>query len=324
MDASIPLHALKAQFLRHHAPSVAARHKLRDELRARVDECREAEGALRGAISVHRALPDERKGWFLPVVALVSAAAVLLEWYPAHLAALTYQSAEWGEIMALTAALAVLGAALGDFGGELLRGYRDPAARRPWPHLFFLVLVSICAVAYLWTGYEIRLAYALAVGIDYGVSRAVMALGLVVLAALGMVFAAVASYHAESWEAFTLRLRIQGLGRTVRRLTREVAHLRRTLAHVDHECQVAVQPVVAAAMQDPGDARLAPDQVTAFVLGDGRGGPSHITANADAGPHESLTVPSFGPSNGRHADGHLANAIVAGAVSTEVDGLGPA
>jgi len=301
MNATDVLHECKIRFLRHHAPAVAIRQKLRDELGTRMTERNAADEELRGAVLVYRALPDEKKGWLLPVVGLVSLAVVLLEWYPAHLAALTFQGTQWSEIMALTAALALLGAALGDFGGELLRGYRDPAARRPWVHNFFLFLVAVLVVAYLWTGYEMRLAFAIDTDVDYGVSRAAMALGLVVLAALGMLFAAIAVYHAESSEAFALRLKIHRLTRTVRQLTRETEHLTRTFAHVDHECRAAADPIVASVLT--GTERCAHhsvDTVRAFLLGDVLRGTAEANRHAETVPHEPAVLSAA--SNGRDGD----------------------
>lgn len=297
MDAAAPIRQWKARFLKHYAPSVIARHKLRDELGARTDECHEAEEELHGAISVHRALPDEKKGWFLPVAGLVSTAVVLLEWYPAHLAALTFQSTQWGEIMALTAALALLGAALGDFGGDLLRGYRDPTARRPWVHVLFLVLVSMLSGAYVWTGYQMRLAYAIDAGIDYGVGRGAMALGLVVLAALGMVFAAIGVYHAESWDAFILRLRIGSLRRKVRRLNVEMEHLRRSYSHVDHECQMAAKAIVAGAILEDHSS-LTEERIRALLLDEGVLGQGVLPPNVAGASHESRSAALPRMSNG--------------------------
>jgi hypothetical protein len=286
MEAADLFDERRARFLKYRGPVVAARQRIRGDITARLGELKEAQDELCEAASVYRALPEERKGWVLAFVGAISVTAVALEWYPARLAALTFQSSRWTEIVALTAALALLGAALGDFAGELLRGYRDPAARRPWVHSLFLSLVVVLALAYLWAGYEMRLAYAVDVGVDYGVPRAAMAFGLVVLAALGMVFATIAVYHAESYEAFALRCVTRQLARKVRQLRWEIRHLERTYAHMDHEYRITAAPMTVAAAQEPNHPILTADQVAAFLRGDGIDGNGQVNPGVDGRIHK--------------------------------------
>lgn len=50
----------------------------------------------------------------------------------------------------------------------------------------------------------------------------------------------------------------------------EVQHLEHTLAQVDHECRIAAGPMTVEAVQESSQTILTADQITAFLLGDGR------------------------------------------------------
>jgi hypothetical protein len=181
------------------------------------------------------ALPDHTKGLMLEVFALVSIAAVLLEVYPARLAAYAFDVTDVVQLVVLTAGISILGWVIGLFLGDLAFRHRTPQ-ERPAVHTISVTVALLAAVIYLLMGYELRLVYASIVAEDaksHLLEPWLLALSLTGLSAIGLALGYLAGVSRESVERAGLRWKRARLRRELAANTRRLTAAREELRDCD-------------------------------------------------------------------------------------------
>jgi hypothetical protein len=207
--------------------------RLTDRVKHFEESCADLEQRLADARQQRNGLEEHERGWPLVVVALLGLITVGLEYVPAKLFTEIFASAEDWVRATLTWTFTVVGVLLAVVLGEMLRGYRRPEPRTALAQLF-VVLLIVTTLAYLYFGYELRMAWTKTEGSAINLNPIQESLALVCIAVVGILLTVVsacqreslASFHA-GWKIATLRRKLADDDARLNKYRQDLANARK-------------------------------------------------------------------------------------------------